>query len=199
MNAAPIRVTTPKSPCSTWPGYSRNKRTRRGRTPSRLAPLPRRNPVVVDSSLAPPASLPMPTVAFSQQPFKAQGRVAACVSTWAPKQQHPPRPTPACPCRWLASPIGRKRLQPGRLLFLCLEICSPFSSTPQYPLLPRPLLQCGFLKERSRWAFPEKSPRAFSTSLLLSPWPREARHCGCHGNCAGATCCFLKATDVPFG
>lgn len=41
-------------------------------------------------------------------------------------------------CRWLASPIGRKRLQPGRLLFLCLEICSPFSSTPQYPLLPPP-------------------------------------------------------------
>lgn len=62
-----------------------------------------------------------------------------------------------------------------------------------------PSLQCGFLKERSRWAFPEKSPRAFSTSLLLSPCPQESLHCGCHGNCAGATCCFLKAKDVPFG
>lgn len=28
---------------------------------------------------------------------------------------------------------------------------------------------------------------------------QEALRCGCHGNSAGATCCFLKAKDVPFG
>lgn len=91
---------------------------------------------------------------------------------------------------------GSTRSQEG--CFFCI-----LKSVPLSLLHPNthffPPLQCGFLKERSRWAFPEKSPRAFSTSLLLSPCPQEALRCGCHGNCAGATCCFLKAKDVPFG
>lgn len=81
-------------------------------------------------------------------------------------QQHLARPTLACPCWRLASPNGRKHLKPGRLLFLYLEICSPFSSTPQYPLLSTPP-PMWFSERKEQMGF----SRRVTTCLLHLPSP----------------------------
>lgn len=151
---------------SPLPGSSRNKKIRPGRTQYRLTALPKRNLAVADKS--PPSPVPCGYEVTGLTLIPAPGLLLGCC-------RHS-RPKPLFLSGTCLHPQEGKHIQPGKLLLERFGVFFIFSLQTQVPI-SHPFPQLSFVGNRNRWAFPEKSPHAFPTSLLLplplgnaAPW-----------------------------
>lgn len=148
-----------------------------------MTALPRRNPAVADGGL--PGTL--------HPGLRSQG--LPCI----PHRCFPKAHQELCPCSDLLPPPKEGgHIQSGKLLLEHLGVFSlPSFSRPEAHSFPLPPI---FFSEvswgKKQMGFSRKAAECLLHLPSPPPLPLRTKHCSCHGNCAGPTCCFLQATGT---